>query len=71
MHWAWLIVDATLNELISHDVHLDGQVSHSCLLLFAIMLVPAHTPPLFVCTQFPPSEYVPDAQMVQSFDVGP
>lgn len=46
-------------------------LSHSCLLLFAIMLDPSHTPFPSAPTQLPLNLYWPFPQMTQSFDVAP
>ena len=46
-------------------------LSHSCLLLLAIMFEFSQTPELLVVTQLPLSLYEPVAQMMQSLDVAP
>lgn len=46
-------------------------LSHSCLLLSAIRLEPVQTPFPSAATQLPLSLYVLEAQIMQSFDVGP
>jgi hypothetical protein len=71
LHCNWLMVDATLKLGIPQEVHFDGQLSHSCLLLLAIMLEPSQTPLLSVGTQFPPRVNWPFPHTIQSFDVNP
>jgi hypothetical protein len=46
-------------------------LSHSCLLLSAIMFEPSQTPFPSVLTQLPLSLYCPFPQIMQSFDVSP
>jgi hypothetical protein len=53
------------------DSKQDHALSHSCLLLSAINVEPAQTPLASVGTQVPFSEYLPDPQMMQSFEVPP
>lgn len=52
-------------------MHLAGQLSHSLLLLSAIRLEPVQTPFPSALTQLPLNLYDPEAQAIQSFDVGP
>lgn len=65
------MVEATEKLDIPQDVHLAGQLSHTCLLLFPIMAVPEQTPLLSTVTHVPLSEYWLLAQMIQSLEVPP
>jgi hypothetical protein len=48
-----------------------NSLSHSCLLLLAIKLVPSQTPFASVVTHDPFRVYLPAPQMIQSFEVPP
>jgi len=67
------LVDGRCNVEVGNPAGgtLRWELSHSCLLMFAIMLEPAQTPLPSVGTQLPPRENWPLPHWTQSFDVAP